>query len=366
MSSPCILPSQGAGGRTRHAWSKAAPLVRHRLQLAEYKLVERFTTAPGEAVQLAADAVAAGAAAVLAVGGDGTIHEVVNGMMAQSQQEAPGVAPATALGVLPLGTGSDFIRTFGWKDNDVSTSCDRITSGKRQAIDVGRVIISRCSHSTSTSNSSRRVQQDAAGASSSAPAVSTEQHQQQGTAAEVKYFVNICSCGVGATTPAIVNKLKWLRTLSYPVASVVALLKYKPLTVQVSCDGGPWKTVDQLTMLVVGNGVYWGGGMRVFPHASTCDGLMDAMVVQRMGLLDFITKGHLLRSGDYNGVQNVTLLPPCKSLTIKPLTQAAGSAAAPLAAAPAGVPWWELDGEGQGPCSNISIELLPSVLQLCV
>jgi hypothetical protein len=61
------------------------------------------------------------------------------------------------------------------------------------------------------------VQQHAAGTASNAPAgpasEQQQQQQQQEGAAEVKYFVNICSCGVGATTPPIVNKLKWLRTL---------------------------------------------------------------------------------------------------------------------------------------------------------
>jgi hypothetical protein len=85
--------------------------------------------------------------------------------------------------------------------------------------------------------------------------------------------------------------------------------------------------------------------------------------------------GHLLRSGEYGGVKNVTTLPPCKSLSIKPLpvAEAAGSMPAAAAAAAAATntaaaltPWWELDGEGQGPCSEVSIELLPSALQLCI
>jgi hypothetical protein len=88
------------------------------------------------------------------------------------------------------------------REDDIIDSCDRITGGKRQPIDVGRVLITR-------SSSSRQL--DAADHTPS-----EQQQQQQGQtagAAVVKYFVNICSCGVGATTPPIVNKLKWLRTL---------------------------------------------------------------------------------------------------------------------------------------------------------
>jgi hypothetical protein len=89
-------------------------------------------------------------------------------------------------------------------EDDISGACDRITGGKRQPLDVGRVLVTR--HSSSNSSSSN------------APAGLKDHHHQQqqqqpAGAAEVKYFVNICSCGVGATTPSIVNKLKWLRTL---------------------------------------------------------------------------------------------------------------------------------------------------------
>jgi diacylglycerol kinase family enzyme len=94
--------------------------------------------------------------------------------------------------------------SFRRREDDIIASCDRITGGKRQPIDVGRVLITR-------SNSSRRL--DAAGHT---PAEQQQQQQQQREVTatpKVKYFVNICSCGVGATTPPIVNKLKWLRTL---------------------------------------------------------------------------------------------------------------------------------------------------------
>jgi hypothetical protein len=91
------------------------------------------------------------------------------------------------------------------REDDIIASCDRITGGKRQPIDVGRVLITR------NSSSSSSIQLDAAGHTPT----EQQQQQQQGQTTGVtlvRYFVNICSCGVGATTPPIVNKLKWLRT----------------------------------------------------------------------------------------------------------------------------------------------------------
>jgi hypothetical protein len=102
---------------------------------------------------------------------------------------------------------------FCRREDDIIASCDRITGAKRQPIDVGRVLITRSSNSSSSSSSSN-TQLSPAGHTPEEQQQQQEQQQDQTTGATVvKYFINICSCGVAATTPPIVNKLKWLRTL---------------------------------------------------------------------------------------------------------------------------------------------------------
>jgi diacylglycerol kinase family enzyme len=75
-------------------------------------VTEHFTAAPGHGTTLAEAAVAAGAHAVVAVGGDGTVNEVVQGFL-RCRSEA-GAAPSTRLAVLPAGTGNDLCLHFGW------------------------------------------------------------------------------------------------------------------------------------------------------------------------------------------------------------------------------------------------------------
>lgn len=91
----------------------------------------RLTEGPGDAVGIAADA--AGFDTVLALGGDGVIHEVVNGLMELSDSSRP------QLGVIPLGSGNDFARTLDMPRNDVEGAFARLVRGRVREMEVGRV-----------------------------------------------------------------------------------------------------------------------------------------------------------------------------------------------------------------------------------
>ncbi|KAJ0076023.1 hypothetical protein Patl1_33992 [Pistacia atlantica] len=85
---------------------------------------ESFTSGPSHAIDIMREAIREGVDAVIVVGGDGTLHEVVNGFFWAGKT------------LIPLGTGSDFARTFGWK-NDPHEAIDRIVKGMRSRINVG-------------------------------------------------------------------------------------------------------------------------------------------------------------------------------------------------------------------------------------
>ena len=91
----------------------------------------RLTSGPGDAVGIAAGAV--GFDTVLALGGDGVIHEVVNGLMRLPESARP------QLGVIPLGSGNDYARTLGMVKNDVEGAFAQLVRGKVRELEVGRV-----------------------------------------------------------------------------------------------------------------------------------------------------------------------------------------------------------------------------------
>ena len=118
------------GGRTGKKWPEIADSARrHGLQV-----VERLTESAGHATELTRQAVAAGEELIVAVGGDGTVNEVVNGFFDTAGEP---LGAAAALGVIERGTGCDFVRTF-----DIPKKTDRavatIAAGRRRRIDIGR------------------------------------------------------------------------------------------------------------------------------------------------------------------------------------------------------------------------------------
>eukprot|EP00879_Flechtneria_rotunda_P027597 GHRR01029568.1.p1 GENE.GHRR01029568.1~~GHRR01029568.1.p1 ORF type:complete len:268 (+),score=120.57 GHRR01029568.1:341-1144(+) len=256
----------------------------------------------------------------MAVGGDGTVHEVANGLMIHSMQQQQQLPPlrAPALAIVPLGTGSDFARTFSWRPGDVQGACMRVTQGNRQPLDIIKVTLlqPKCNHATNaatSSNDSHQLQQQCQQQQSDAQVqqqLEQQQqqqrlHQQGATAAadgtRVRYCINVGSYGAGAKAASLAGGLKWLRGLAYPVAAALALLTYKRHRLQVCVDDSTtWQTFEDVTVLAVGNCRYWGGGLQMLPEASPNDGLLDVVLLQGMGLWDFITKSEQSDTGSHH------------------------------------------------------------------
>lgn len=237
MSSPfgrAILIVNARAGRG--GVSKNLPELLASLDERDIEYDVRMTAGRGHAIELARQAVHAGERFLVAVGGDGTIHEVVNGMIEKDKA----TNPEAVLGVVSAGTGCDFIKTFGLPPSP-SHAAAHLDGGESFPIDIGKITMQRDGKS------------------------------------EVRYFANIAEVGIGAATVATAERLpRWLGPTVYFFAFWLTLRKHKSADVVV--DLVDRKYEGKLNNLVVANGQFFGGGMKIAPKAAPTDGLFDIQI----------------------------------------------------------------------------------------
>lgn len=249
-----VNPTSG-GGATGRQWRALATKLHAKVP----DFGELFTSRPGEATELARLALERGADVVVAVGGDGTANEVVNGFFTEAGEV---VRPGAALAVFPRGTGSDFLRTFGG-EHEVESVGARIAWATPRPLDVGLV-----------------------------------EFQDLDGATRRRYFLNVASVGVSGLIDRYVNRTRktFGGRASFAIGALRGLLAYSDRRCRVRFDDGPWEEVD-VTCLAVANGKYFGGGMKVAPAAEVDDGHFDVTLWSGYGLGDFVRKGGKLYDG---------------------------------------------------------------------
>ena len=221
----------GRGGVARALPDVQAHLDRRGL---EYEI--RYTEWAGHATELARAALEAGSRFLVAVGGDGTVHEVVNGMIADDEP----VNPDAVFGVVAAGTGSDFIKMFGIPAM-AGHAVAHLDGPESFAIDIGKIT-----------------------------------YDQNGARA-VRYFPNIAEVGLGAEVVARALRLpRWLGPTVYLAAFWLTIRKHRSARVDV--DLVDRKYEGPMNNLVVANGQFFGGGMKIAPKAAPTDGLLDIQV----------------------------------------------------------------------------------------
>ncbi len=214
---------------------------------------------PGEATRLSRTALREGYEMVVAVGGDGTLNEVVCGFFDGEQR----VAPQAVLGVIALGTGCDFARAIA--QTDLESACARLAGRETRTIDVGLA---------------RFTGHDGAPA--------------------VRIFINVASFGCGGLVSHLVSsRLKAVSgQLAFTLATLCALAVYRDQHVRLEFDDMPPRTLA-ITNCAVGNGRYFGAGMQVAPAAEFDDGELDVTIWSGFGWWDFIRKRHSLYDGSH-------------------------------------------------------------------
>ncbi len=301
-----IVNPRSANGATLRRFERVRGRFAQELGDIEVKLTER----PRHASELSRAAVDGGARAVISVGGDGTNNEVVNGFF---DDEGHGVGDGTcAFGVVTSGTGGDFRRTFSWSTEPLDDLA-RLKRFQTRKIDVGRVVFA------------------------------------DGAA---RTFVNIASFGMSGEVVDVVNhSSKALGAkLSFMLGSVRTMIGHKPQAVRITLDDGEsWQ--DDVTLVAVANGQYFGGGMWIAPEAKVDDGQFDCVAVSGGGLGFWLREGLKVYGGKHIGLPGVRVS-RCKKVRAEPLH--AGERVLV-----------EIDGEQPG-VLPATFEILPGALPLLV
>lgn len=232
---PMVLICNSRSGRG--GVGRALPDVRAHLEERELDYEVRYTEGPGHATELAREALGQGLRFLVAVGGDGTIHEVVNGML---EDDRP-VSGDAVLGVVAAGTGSDFVKTFGIPATMPAHAVAHLDGPNSFPIDIGKI--------TYRENGSETT----------------------------RYFANIAEVGLGAAAVAKAQRLpRWLGPMMYFVAFWLAVRTHR--TARVTVDLVDRTYEGRMNNLVVANGQFFGGGMKVAPKAVPTDGLLDVQI----------------------------------------------------------------------------------------
>ena len=265
------------------------------------------TRGPGHATELTREAIKRGAKTIIAVGGDGTINEVVNGFFEDEQR----IPTDATLAVIPHGTGSDFSRTLKLP-LDGKLAARIIQDGEKRFIDVMKV-----RYTASDGNPM------------------------------VRYAVNVVSCGLGGAVADKVNRSSKAMGAFWTFASATlkAALRFSGSHVAVRLDDS--KTINAtITNVAVGNGQYHGAGMRICPEAIVDDGLLDVTIVRHISLHQLVRNMPML----YNG--KILSHPRVESYRVKTIT--ADSRETVLV---------EIDGEALGRLP-IEIVMIPSAIRV--
>jgi len=237
-----VIVNPVAGAHSTH---RKWPLISQRLREVGLSFDHEYTEGVGHAIELARAAASDGYRYLVAVGGDGTVNEVANGILSSTSLRR------TTLGVVSTGTGSDFVRSVGIP-RDYAKACLSLTSSHRLLIDVGVV------EYMNAGKSEQRFFVNGAGVGFDAEVV-------KATESFPKYF--------GGTIPYVGGLLR-------------SLVGFKNKTVVLRV--GERVETKRILSIVVSNGCYFGGGMRVAPQAELGDGLLDVMTVDDMGKFELL------------------------------------------------------------------------------
>ena len=310
MTAFIVVNPRSANGRTGQEWKS----IERKLGEVYPAMSVGFTRKPGEATALVRYALREGHEEIVAVGGDGTINEAVNGMF-----DASGTVPQDCVfAFVTSGTGGDFRKTFGIEAG-TDAAIERLKHARIRPIDAGRVsCLSKSGEPT------------------------------------MRYFINIASFGLSGVIVDSVNRARIAKlfggSFAFAFHSALAMLRHRVRTVRIIVDGIE-DEVASISTVAVANGQYFGGGMRVAPAAVVDDGWFDVVIMGGAPKGQSLTDLKLIYTGEHTKKPYVRVLRG-QHVVVAPVAETRGQAVL-----------IETDGEAAGRLPA-TFEILPHALNL--
>lgn len=257
MNPLLVVNPKSGGGATERTFGTMRGTIERALGKVDVAMTERA----GHGIDLAREGALAGHPLVIAVGGDGTIHEVVNGLM----QASTSTEHRTQLGIVGQGTGGDFTKTLGI-EHRLDRYIEAIANGRQRKLDVGKFT---------------------------------------GGGKTDHYFINILSVGMGGLVDRYVSDAPRLfgGKAAYFGASLKALVNARLGNVRctVTNDGNVEEHRVRSFMIAVCNGKFFGGGMKVAPMAAVDDGTLEVVALGARSKIAFAMTSGTIYSGQHIG-----------------------------------------------------------------
>lgn len=249
MDSIALVANPTSG---RGAAARVLPAAEARLRGLGHSVEVLLSESAAHATELAASA-SARHPLVAAVGGDGMVAFVANGVLGS----------AAAFGIIPTGTGNDFARALGYAHRDPLAACAVLSAGVTRKVDVGRIEGGRA-------------------------------------------FLCVAGAGFDSEVNRAANRIKWLRGTPVYVAAVFrTLAAFRPARFTVTLDGRP--EMFEGMFVAAGNARSYGGGMRIAPDADLGDGMLDVVMIGKMGRLELFGQFPKLFKGTHVNHKAVTV-----------------------------------------------------------
>lgn len=260
-----INPASG-NGSVNKKWTK----IKQLLNAYQFDFDYAFTMHQKHSVEIVQQAIGNGFVNIISVGGDGTLHNIVNGIMLQSKMPSTNII----VGVIPIGTGNDWIKTHRIP-KDIESAIQIIKNGKTKLQDVGKIEL---------------LDQKKAFA----------------------YFINLAGVGFDGYVASRIEKYKRFGSLAYLFSTLICLVSFKNFNskVRVNSDNISGKTL----MILIGLCGYSGGGMKLTKNPNPFDGFFDVSIAKDFSKLDILLNASKLYNGKIVDFKKVV---PLKTTSIE-------------------------------------------------